>query len=172
MKKIINLNNVLFTLIVLGIVTNVVNICLPTPIGVGIASITMPVAAIAGLVLFMRINDDDESSKWKYLVRGIMVSLLFGTTMGLGTTVSTINQKNHAKHGIVNRELPTRYQPGHVKHELTFSQFLFGKKERENHHLKQEIDREVSKQLDQRQEIANEVSKQLDQRMAENNHRK
>lgn len=172
MKKIINLNNVLFTLIVLEIATNVVNICLPTPIGVGIASITMPVATTAGLVLFMRINNDDEGSKWKYLVRGIMVSLLVGTTMGLGATISAINQKDHAKHRMVNRELPTMHQPGHVKHELTFSEFLFGKKERENHHLKQEIDREVTKQLDQRQEIANEISKQLDQRRAEINNRK
>lgn len=73
-------------------------------------------------------------SQWKTIIQIIMYILMIGTSFGsMAWSIASVNANN---------------QRDHTHHEIV-------KKESENKRLKQVIDREVSKQLDQRMDEIN-----------------
>lgn len=106
----------------LGYIANFLVIYLPQGIGLFIDMFVM-------LLSFSSL-EIELKSKWKNVVRIIMLFLTLGTTLSSIALITHTIETEHAHQEIV-------------------------KKERENKRLKQVIDREISKQLDQRKDEIN-----------------
>lgn len=135
MKKLLEFHNVVLELMVLGIIANVVSIYLPMGMSMAIA-VTVALCAFASLVsLFEFVDNDRETlgikvhSWWRLFVHLVLFVFMIATSIPSLKTGMTI---------LVNDPGSSNVQYKTIKHESEHKQF------------KQAIDREVSKQLDQR----------------------
>lgn len=135
MKKVFKFNNVVLELMVLGIIANVVSIYLPMGMSMAIA-VTVALCAFASLVsLFEFVDRDRETldikvrSWWRLFVHLVLFVFMIATS---------IPSLKTGMHVLLNDPGSSNVQYKTVKHE------------NKNKHFKQAIDREVSKQLDQR----------------------
>lgn len=135
MKKIINNDNVVLILLVLAtLLVGIANfliiyfanfLIIYLPPGIGFA------LAILVMLLSVYVSLVIElKSKWKKVVQLIMLILMFGTSISSMASIAHAMEKENTHNEMV-------------------------KKEREDKHLKQVIDREISKQLDQRMDEIN-----------------
>lgn len=134
MKKIINNDNVVLILLVLATllvgITNFLIIYFANFLIIYLPGIGFALAILVMLLSVYVLLVIELKSKWKKVVQLIMLILMFGTS------ISSIASISHA-----------------MEKENTHNEMV--KKEREDKHLKQVIDREISKQLDQRMDEIN-----------------